>query len=216
MKRNIVIAALTAAALIGGGTATALATTADDEAPARQTDARTADDDAHDDRDDDSRASSAGVTAPEAIASALRHVPGTAVSAELEAEGDEDDEGGEDGGRRAVWEVDVLTPDSTWRGVTVDAGTGKVLDARAGDEDDGDDGDDGTAPVRTALKGASVTAADAAKAVAGKGGEVTSVDLDADGRAKGWEVETHGSGRDDGHDWRVDLRSGKAVADHDD
>ncbi|MEU0742442.1 PepSY domain-containing protein [Streptomyces sp. NPDC006134] len=208
MKRNIVIAALTAAALIGGGTATALATTADDEAPARQTDTRAADDDAHDDdagdRDDDTaRASTAEVAAPEAIASALRHTTGTVVSAELD---DEDD----DHGHRTVWEVDVLTSDNVWRSVTVDAGTGKVLDTHTEDEDDG------TAPVRAALKGASVSAADAAKAVAGKGGEVTSVDLDEDGRSKGWEVETHGSGQDDEHDWHVDLRTGKATAERDD
>ncbi|MEV5886786.1 PepSY domain-containing protein [Streptomyces sp. NPDC052020] len=205
MKRNIVIAAVTAAALIGGGTATALAITADDEGPARQADTRASDDDAHDDDTDDrggapARASVTGVTAPEAIASALRHTAGTVVSAELD---DEDDDGG-----RTVWEVDVLTPDSTWRGVTVDAGTGKVVDAHTENDED-----EGTAAARSALKGASVTAADAAKAVAGKAGRVTSVDLDEDGRSPGWEVESHGS---DGHDWLVDLRTAKVTPDHDD
>lgn len=189
MKRNIVIAALAAAALIGGGTATALATTGDDEGPERQTTTRVS--------DDDGTSTAPGVSAPEAIASALRSAPGTAVSAELD---DEDDEDG-----RTVWEVDVLTREDTWRSVTVDAGTGKVLDTRAEDDDD-------TAAVRAALKGATVTASDAAKAVAGQGGEVTSVDLDEDGRTKGWEVESDGSDQE----WRVGLKTPKATTTHDD
>ncbi|MET9254502.1 PepSY domain-containing protein [Streptomyces sp. NPDC003717] len=67
MQRNIVIAAVTAAALAVGGTATALAASGDD----------------------DDAAPSAKVTASEAIAAALKDTPGTAVSAELD-----DDEGG--------------------------------------------------------------------------------------------------------------------------
>lgn len=200
MKRNIVIAAVTAAALIGGGTATALATTADDEGPARQADTRPSDDDTGDRDDAPARASVTGVTAPQAIASALRHTAGTVVSAELD---DEDDDRG-----RTAWEIDVLTPDSTWRSVTVDAGTGKVVDTHTENDED-----EGTTAVRSALKDASVTAADAAKAVAGKGGEVTSVDLDEDGRSPAWEVESHGS---DGHDWLVDLKTAKVTQDHDD
>jgi hypothetical protein len=58
-----------------------------------------------------------------------------------------------------------------------------------------------------------VTAAQAAEAAAAKG-TVTDVDLDDDGRAKGWDVST-GSGRDD-RDWRVDLKTGKVTADSDD
>ena len=222
MKRNIVIAAVTAAALVGGGTATALAVSGDD-APKRQANTWAADDDRddrdddgrdddgardrdddrddrgdRDDRDDDAQAASSKVTAAEAVAAALKHTPGTAVSVELD---DEDDDGG-----RTAWEVDVLAGGDTWYSVWVDPATGKVLDARQDDEDDADE-------VRAALKGTSVTAEEAARAAAAEG-TVTSVELDDDGDA-GWEVETRASGGDD-RDWRVGLNSGKVTADGDD
>ncbi|GGX34436.1 PepSY domain-containing protein [Streptomyces lomondensis] len=196
MKRNIVIAAVTAAALIGGGTATALATTGDDKGSARQAaNTRLADDDGRDDRDDDTRVASADVTASEAIASALKHTSGTAVSAELDDEDDSD---------KVIWKVDVLSGDNTWHSVSVDPSNGKVLGSHADDEDD-------TAQVRAALKGSSVTAEEAAKAAAGKG-TVTSVDLDEDGRNKSWEAETHKSGGAE-QDWKIDLKTGKTTAD---
>ena len=214
MKRNILIAVVTAAALVGGGTATALAVSGDDDGPASvaQTETRTGDDDGRDDetRDDDGqdddtrdddrdgRAVSGGVTAADAIAAALKHTPGTAVSAELD---DEDDDGG-----KAVWEVDVLGGGDTWHSVRVDPGSGKVLGAQKDDEDD-------TAEVRAALKGASVTAGEAAKAAAAKG-TVVSVGLDDDGD-RGWEAETRASSGDE-RDWRVDPSSGSVAADRDD
>ncbi|MET9765197.1 PepSY domain-containing protein [Streptomyces sp. NPDC006372] len=206
MKRNIVIAAVTAAALIGGGTATAIATTGDDEGSARQAaNTRLSDDDGRDDqdgaddRDDDTaKASSADVTAPEAIASALKHTPGTVVSAELDDEDDSD---------KVIWKVDVLAGDSTWHSVSIDPSSGKVLGSHTDDEDD-------TAQVRAALKGASVTAEQAAKAAAGKG-VVTSVGLDEDGKDKSWEAETRKSGGVE-QDWKVDLNTGKVTADQDD
>ncbi|MGW5132420.1 PepSY domain-containing protein [Streptomyces sp. NPDC004135] len=209
MKRNIVIAAVTAAALIGGGTATALATTGDDEGSARQAatprsagdDARDDQDDAddQDDRDDDAaRAASTDISAREAIAAALKHTSGTAVSAEL----DDEDDGG-----KVVWKVDVLSGDSTWRSVSVDPAGGKVLGAQSDDEDD-------TARVRAALKGSSVTAEEAAKAVAGKG-VVTSVDLDEDGEDRSWEAETRTPGGAE-QDWKIDLKTGKITQDRSD
>ncbi|MDK1346453.1 PepSY domain-containing protein [Streptomyces sp. 378] len=195
MKRNIVIAAVTAAALIGGGTATALATSGDDGGSARQAaDTRPQNDDVRDDGDD-ARAASSKVTASEAIASALKHTAGTAVSAELDDEDDSD---------KVVWQIDVLSGDSTWHSVSVDPADGRVLGAHADDEDD-------TAQVRAALKGSSVTAEEAAKAAAGKG-VVTSVDLDEDGKGKSWEAETHKSGGAE-QDWKVDLKTGKVTAD---
>ncbi|GAA2762941.1 PepSY domain-containing protein [Streptomyces paradoxus] len=203
MKRNIVIAAVTAAALIGGGTATALATTGDDQGSARQAaNTKLSDDgsrDDQDDRDDDAaRVSSSGVTAPEAIASALKHTSATVVSAELDDEDDSD---------KVVWNVDVLSGDNTWHSVSVDPSNGKVLGAQTDDEDD-------TAQVRAALKGSSVTAEQAAKAAAGKG-VVTSVGLDEDGKDKSWEAETRKSGGAE-QDWKIDLKSGKVTADRDD
>ncbi|MEV6083434.1 PepSY domain-containing protein [Streptomyces parvulus] len=231
MRRNIVIAAVTAAALIGGGTATALATTGDDDrGTAPRADVSVSDDggvrdeadgqgdDAageRDDRDDADRVSSAKVTAAEAIAAALRETPGTAVSADLDAADDDgdDDTDGDDRRERAAWEVDVLAGDGTWHSVRIDPGTGKVLGShRDGDEDD-------TAEVRAALKGTSVDAADAARAAAGKGA-VTSVDLDDDGDDDGdgraaWEVETRTDGKGE-QDWRVDPGTGKVTADRSD
>ncbi|MGV9280846.1 PepSY domain-containing protein [Streptomyces sp. NPDC003730] len=199
MKRNIVIAAVTAAALIGGGTATALATTGDDdrrEAPV------------------DSGEAAAKVTAAEAVASALKDTPGTAVTAELDDEAgasDDDGDDGDDGRERAAWEVDVLSGDGAWHSVRVDPATGKVLGSERDDEDD-------TAEVRAALKGTSVDAAEAAKAAAGHG-TVLSVELDEDGHhgdgKPAWEVETRAAGKDgqDGRDWRVDTGTGKVTAD---
>jgi len=210
MKRNIVIAAVTAAALIGGGTATALATTGDDGGTARQAanNTRLSDDDVRDDqddRDDDSgrdddavRAASTDVTAPEAIAAALKHTPGTAVSAELDDEDDSD---------KVTWQVDVLSGDNSWHSVRVDPGTGKVLSDHKDQEDD-------TAQVRAALKVSSVTAEEAAKAAASQG-TVTSVDLDEDGKGKSWEAETHKSGGAE-QDWKIDLNTGKVTADRSD
>ncbi|KOU59664.1 peptidase propeptide and YpeB domain protein [Streptomyces sp. MMG1533] len=193
MKRNIVIAAVTAAALVGGGTATALAVTGDgDEGTARQTDVQV---NGSGVQDDGTARVSGDVTAAEAIASALRHSPGTAVSADLD---DQDDAG------PVVWDVDVLGSGNTWHSVRIDPGTGKVLGSHTEHEDD-------TAEVRAALKGTSVTAAEAADAAAGKG-TVTSVDLDEDGTSKAWEVETHKSGKAE-QDWNVGLKTGKVTAD---
>ncbi|MGA5019593.1 PepSY domain-containing protein [Streptomyces griseoincarnatus] len=212
MKRNIVIAVVTAAALVGGGTATALAVAGDDDDTTSVT--RTDDDrddrgedrsddrddraeDRSDDRDGDDddgavRAAAGGVTAAEAITAALKHTPGTAVSAEL------DD---------SSWEVDVLAEGDTWHTVRIAPDSGKVLGAQKDDEDD-------AAEVRAALKGASVTAEDAAKAAAAKG-TVVSVDLDDDGDDRGWEAETRASGGDE-RDWSVGLTSASVTADRDD
>ncbi|MFC9543796.1 PepSY domain-containing protein [Streptomyces sp. NPDC056956] len=209
MKRNIVIAVVTATALVGGATATALAVSGDDAPTTRQADTRF--DDRTDDRDDDgrdddrddrddrdgARAASAKVTAADAIAAALEHRPGTAVSAELD---DRDDD------RRAVWEVDVLAGGDNWYSVRIDPATGKVLGSQKDDEDDADE-------VRAALKGASVSAQDTARAAAAKG-TVTSVELEDDDE-RGWEVETTNA-RGAEKDWHVDLKSGKVTADRDD
>ncbi|MEU9070087.1 PepSY domain-containing protein [Streptomyces sp. NPDC048109] len=217
MKRNIVIAAVTAAALIGGGTATALATTGDDDGATPRADVSTADvsvsddggvRDEADDRDDDAaRAASAKVTAADAVAAALADTPGTAVSAEL----DDEDDDGDDRRERAAWEVDILAGDGTWHTVRVDPDGGKVLGSER------DDDEDDTAEVRAALKGASVDAAEAARATAAAGhSTVTSVELDEDGHygdgEPAWEVETQASGKGE-RDWRVDPRTGKVTAD---
>ncbi|MFI2615567.1 PepSY domain-containing protein [Streptomyces sp. NPDC018584] len=212
MKRNIVIATVAAAALITGGTATALATTGDDEGAANRSSVQLKD---HDRKDDDHKsddaaentaeAKAAKVTAADAIRAALAKTPGTAVSAELDEE---------DGG--LVWGVDVLKG-NTWHEVEVDPGTGKVLGTWVDKDDDGDDTAD-AARVNSALKGASTSAEDAARTAAAKG-TVTSVDLDDDGTAGAWGVETTGA-KGAESEWHVDLKTGKVTADradsHDD
>ncbi|MEV5977121.1 PepSY domain-containing protein [Streptomyces sp. NPDC052114] len=206
MKRNIVIATVAAVALIGGGTATALAVTGDDESSAAKKSSVQLKDDGRDDAAENTvEAKAAKVTAADAIKAALAKTGGTAVSAELDEE---------DGG--LVWGVDVLKG-STWHDVEVDPGTGKVLGTWVDKDDDADDAAD-TARLNTALKGASTSAEDAARAAAAKG-EVTSVDLDDDGTATAWEVETT-SAKGAESDWHVDLKTGKVTADrtgdHDD
>jgi len=112
MKRNLVIAALTATALIGGGTATALAMAAD-----------------RDDRIGSEAAAQSGVTAADAVAAALKHTPGTVASVDL------DDDGA------GVWDVDVIKGDGTEYSVTIAPDTGKVVGAHK-DNDDDNDADD--------------------------------------------------------------------------
>ncbi|MEU6677762.1 PepSY domain-containing protein [Streptomyces sp. NPDC046925] len=222
MKRNIVIATVAALALVGGGTATALASSGDDEssAAAKKSSVQLKNDDRDNDRDDDrydddrnddrnddrddakentAEVKAAKLTAADAIKAALASQSGTAVSAEL----DDEDNGG------LVWDVDVLGKSSTWHSVQVDPGTGKVLGSHTEQDEDGDAG-----RVAAALKGASTSAEDAAKAAAAKG-TVTSVDLDDDGTAKAWEAET-ASGKGAESDWKVDLQSGKVTADKSD
>ncbi|MEV6385819.1 PepSY domain-containing protein [Streptomyces sp. NPDC051773] len=231
MKRNIVIATITAVALIGGGTATAIAVAGDDEAPAKKTVSVSNDDNDRDDVNDDSddtardkaddkaedraardtdqdaddkaenaaEAKAGQVTAADAIATALKSKAGTAVSADL------DDEG-----TNLVWDVDVLTAGDKWFSVQVDPSTGKVLGTHADRDDDGDDAAE-TAQIRAALKGSSVTAAEAAEAAADKG-TVTSVDLDEESADQAWEVDTTAADGT-GSDWRVNLDSGKLTAD---
>ncbi|MGY1453152.1 PepSY domain-containing protein [Streptomyces sp. SS8] len=155
MNRKLVVAAVATAALAVGGSTLAFADddTAqdalaaslragadtgdrDDEADDRGDDSRG--DDKGDDRDDDDRDESrtlrgAGVTLQEAVAAALKAVPGTAESAELE----------DDDSDRPVWEVDVLGEDGTWHEVSVDADSADVLERSAGSDDrDDDKGDD--------------------------------------------------------------------------
>ncbi|WP_327396631.1 PepSY domain-containing protein [Streptomyces phaeochromogenes] len=235
MKRNIVIATIAAAALIGGGTATAIAVSGDEEAPAKKsnvqvsnddtgrdddanvndTDDNDADNDA-DDKAEDKAAKDTGedaedkaenaadakvaqVDAADAIKAALKNTKGTAVSADL------DDEG-----TKHVWDVDILTNGGAWHSVQVDPSTGKVVGSHVDRDDDGDDAAE-TAQIRAALKGSSVTAAEAAEAGAAKG-TVTSVDLDEESTDKAWEVDTTAA-NGTGSDWRVNPDSGKITAD---
>ncbi|MDQ0596614.1 putative membrane protein YkoI [Streptomyces canus] len=218
MKRNTVIAAVAAVALVGGGTAAAIAVSGDDEGPAKKTVAVTNDADDTDgtaqdgdrsarptdgsaeDKAQDSAAAKAGqITAADAIRAALRHTSGTAVSADL------DDEG-----TAHVWEVDVLAGGGTWHSVQVAPADGKVLGSHTEKDEDGDDAAE-TAQIRAALKGTSVSAAEAAEAAAAKG-TVTSVDLDEESRDPAWDADTTAPDGT-GSEWRVNPDSGKVTAD---
>ncbi|MFG3425209.1 PepSY domain-containing protein [Streptomyces californicus] len=220
MKRNVTIAAITAAVLIGGATAStvAFADSDGDRTPARSANVSTADE-RNDERTDDDRtedasddrspaaAKNARTTLDQAVAAALRSVPGTVTEAELDA--DDDDHDG-----RAVWELDVRGSDKKWHDVTVDATTGKVLKTRQ--DDDNDDRD------RHAPRSSAVTLDEAAAAALKSApGTVTSIDLDDDddddrrGNVLRWDVDVAGK---DGkhHELKVDAKTAKVTVDRDD
>ncbi|MFG2206135.1 PepSY domain-containing protein [Streptomyces sp. NPDC048638] len=199
MKRHIVIATAAAAALIAGGTTTALAVNSGDGPGSVQSGARTtAQLAAHDGQgrggddggqEDVREARAAGVSAPQAAAAALKAVPGTVSGLDL----DRDRPG-------LVWEADVLGKDGKWHEVTLDAGSGRVLDQHVDHEDDA-----------VSPSGAKVDAAAAAR-IAGAHATVTSLDLDDDHRARAvWEAETvTKDGKE--HKLLIDPDSGKPTA----
>ncbi|MFF1417215.1 PepSY domain-containing protein [Streptomyces sp. NPDC058280] len=211
MKRNLVIAAITAAALIGGGTYTAVAMDDDDRSGTGTATAPvpvsrvTASDDATagttgtDDTADGVVATRTGLTASDAAAAALKKYPGAVASVER------DDDGSD---RTSRWEVELLGTDNRWHELKVDAVTGAVrTDGRHDDDDDRDD--------RAALRGAKVDARQAAAAaLASVPGTVTSVDLDDDHKSR-WEVDVRGKdGRT--HELNVHAQTAKTTADRDD
>ncbi|MGW8983475.1 PepSY domain-containing protein [Streptomyces parvus] len=226
MKRNVTIAAITAAVLIGGTTAATVAF-ADSDGDRDRTSTRSASsvsladddrddrddrtDDASDDRSDDrapAAAKSARISLDQAVAAALKSVPGTVTQAELDR--DDDDHDG-----RAVWELDVRGSDKKWHDVTVDATNGKVLKTRDDDNDDRDD---------HAPRSSAVTLNEAAAAALKTApGTITSIDLDDDddddngrrGEVLRWDVDIAGK---DGkqHELRVDAKTGKVTVDRDD
>ncbi|MFF9244980.1 PepSY domain-containing protein [Streptomyces globisporus] len=222
MKRNVTIAAITAAVLIGGTTAATVAF-ADSDGDRDRTSTRSAStvsladdrddrtDDASDDRSDDrapAAAKNARISLDQAVAAALKSVPGTVTQAELDR--DDDDHDG-----RAVWELDVRGSDKKWHDVTVDAGNGKVLKTRDDDNDDRDD---------HAPRSSAVTLNDAAAAALKTApGTITSIDLDDDDDDDNgsrsdvlrWDVDVAGK---DGkqHELRVDAKTGKVAVDRDD
>jgi len=207
MKRHIAIAAVTAAVLVGGG-AVATAAFADDADGTSRTQAAQdgpgKNSTGRDSTSKDSTRTGGPVTVDDAVAAALKAVPGTVTEAELD---DDDDD-------RDVWELDVYGSDKVWHDVTVDAGSGKVLTDRDDDDDDRD---------RHAPRSATVSLNAAVNAALGSApGTVTSVDLDDDddddgrkGGALRWDVDIKGK---DGksHELHVDAKTGKVTVDQDD
>ncbi|MFD0904751.1 PepSY domain-containing protein [Actinomadura sediminis] len=137
------------------------------------------------------------VTAMQAAQAALKAAPGTVEDIDL------DDDGG-----AAVWEVDVVASGGV-RGVSIDAGSGKVVQNRADRDDDDDDRREAAAEAK-ALGGAKVTAAAAANAaLKAAPGTVTSVDFQP-GDGPSWEVEVAGSDGTE-REVTVDAASGKVL-----
>ncbi|MFE7754840.1 PepSY domain-containing protein [Streptomyces sp. NPDC057418] len=203
MKRNIAIAAVTAAVLVGGGAAATVAF-ADDDSSRRATGTT-----AKTHGGEESAPGTGGaISLDQAVAAALKAVPGTVTEAELDDDDDDDD--------RALWELDVYGSDRTWHDVKVDARTAKVVSDR--EDDDNDDRD------RHAPRSASVTPAAAARAALHSvPGSVTSIDLDDDrddddddrrGGVLRWDVEVAGK---DGtrHELHVDAKNGQVTVDDD-
>ncbi|MFD3971150.1 PepSY domain-containing protein [Streptomyces cyaneofuscatus] len=207
MKRNVTIAAVTAAVLIGG-TAAATVAFADDGDDRRT---GTSVQQPTTDGKDQAPARTTSVTLDQAVAAALKSAPGTVTEAGLDDDDDDDD------GGRTVWELDVHGSDKTWHDVTVDATTGKVLKTR--EDDDNDDRD------RNAPRASTVTLNQAAEAALKTApGSITSIDLDDDdddddsgrkGSVLRWDVDITGK---DGkqHELKVDAKTGKVTVDRDD
>lgn len=139
------------------------------------------------------------VTAVQAAQAALKAAPGTVEDIDLDDDGDP-----------AVWEVDVVASGGV-RTVSVDAGSGKVVQNRADDDDDdGDDDRREAAADAKALGAAKVTAVAAANAaLKAAPGTVTSVDFQT-GTTPSWEVEVSGSNGTE-HEVTVDAASGKVL-----
>lgn len=191
MKRRIAIAAVTAAVLVGGGTVTAVAF-ADGNGRS-----------SHEISHGNSRGSShgevrgsnaSGVGVKDAVAAAVKAVPGTVTEARL------DDRNG-----RNVWQLDVYGSDRVRYDVTVDADTAKVLGRHTSD-----DRGRRTPPSAPVTLSAAVDAA-----LRSAPGTVTSIELDdadRNGRALHWEVDVRDANGMH-HELNVDARTARVTAD---
>lgn len=181
--RRLLVAGVAVAAVAAGTAGTALAASHGD---------------GHGHGHGDRPAKAPAVTAGQAMAAALKAVPGTVGEADL------------DGG---AWEIEVLAADGTWREVTVGTATAKVTADRAGR------GSGSDAAEARGLKNTKVTAQQAAAtALRTVPGAVTSVELENEGAKPAWEVEITGK---DGarHELLVDGAGGTVTrneAEHDD
>ncbi|MGW1838097.1 PepSY domain-containing protein [Streptomyces sp. NPDC002067] len=219
MKRRIVLAVTAAAVLIAGGATTAVAVNTDGGPGSPQSEARTtaqltatagangAAGGDHEDAAEARQAAGVRTTAAQAATAAVRAVPGTVTEIELD----------EDHGA-LVWEADVLGRDGAWHSLTLDPLTTRVIRSHTDRDTSGAHGQD---RVRAALRGTTVDAASAARAVGQGRGTVTSVDFEDDhGTEPVWEVETVTRGGEE-HTYLVDPRSAAVSAapsddDHDD
>lgn len=187
MQRNIAVIAVAAAVLIGGGAAAAAAFTDNESSGGNSSSSRK----------DSAPVAVTGdsVTVDDAVAAALKAVPGRVIEAEL----DDDDSKG------LVWEIDVYGSDKVWHDVKVDADNAKVLSER-GDADN-------RRPVPGSDRVSVIAAVDAARGT--EPGTVTSVDLDGDDGTLVWDVDIAGKdGRN--HELDVDARTADVSGSKDD
>lgn len=192
MQRNIAVIAVTAAVLIGGGAAAAAAFTDNESGGGGNSSSR-----GKDSAPAGARAAAKGdvITVDDAVAAALKAVPGRVTEAEL----DDDDSNG------LVWELDVYGSDKVWHDVKVDADNAKVLSDR-GDENN-------RRPVPGSGRVSVIDAADAARGA--EPGAVTSVDLDGDDGTLIWDVDIAGKdGRN--HEMDVDAKTAEVSGGKDD
>ncbi|MEW1750123.1 PepSY domain-containing protein [Streptomyces angustmyceticus] len=202
--RAVVLATAAAVALIGGtGAATAFA---DDDGPAPQSSVRLSQSERHldDAAKDRAQVKADKVSQSEATAKALKAVPGTATSAEL----DNADRNGS-----LVWEVDVLGKDRKSHDVTIDAGNGKVLNTHTDRDDDAaQDAAETQALVKADKIGHGKATDTALKAVPGTVVSYGLDDNDRNGSAV-WEVDVLGKDHKS-HDVTIDAASGKVLDQH--
>ncbi|MFI0780092.1 PepSY domain-containing protein [Streptomyces sp. NPDC021212] len=202
--RAVVLATAAAIALIGGtGAATAFA---DDDGPAPKSSVQLTQAQRHldDTAEDRAQVKADKVSYDEATAAALKAVPGTATSAEL----DHADRNGS-----LVWEVDVFGKDHKNHDVTIDAGNGKVLDRHTDRDDDAaEDAAETQALLKADKTGYAKATAQALKATPGT---VTSYGLDDNDRGGSatWEFDVLGKDHKS-HEVTVDAADGKVLAQH--
>ncbi|MFJ6789434.1 PepSY domain-containing protein [Streptomyces angustmyceticus] len=202
--RAVVLATAAAVALIGGtGAATAFA---DDDGPAPQSSVQLSQNERHLDDTAKERAQvKAGkIGQSEATAKALKAVPGTATSAELDTA---------DRNGALVWEVGVLGKDHRNHEVTLDAGNGKVLAKHTDRDDDAAQDAAETRSLVAADKTGHGKAAD--KALQAVPGTVVSYSLDDNDRngSAVWEVGVLGKDHKS-HEVTLDAASGKVLGQH--
>ncbi|MEU7488591.1 PepSY domain-containing protein [Streptomyces sp. NPDC042319] len=202
--RAVVLGTAAAVALIGStGAVTAFAS---DDAPAPHSSVKLSQSERHldDTAKDRAQVKADKVSQSEATAKALKAVPGTATSAELDTA---------DRNGSLIWEVDVFGKDHKNHDVTIDAGNGKILNKHT---DRDDDAAQDAAEARAQVKADKIGHAEATdKALKAVPGTVTSYSLDDNDRngSTVWEVDVLGQDHKS-HDVTIDAASGKVLNQH--
>ncbi|QLH22333.1 PepSY domain-containing protein [Streptomyces sp. Rer75] len=202
--RAVVLGTAAAIALIGGtGAASAFA---DDDGPAPKSSVQLNQSERHldDTAQDRTQVKADKVSYDQATAAALKAVPGTATSAELDTA---------DRNGSLIWEVDVFGKDHKSHDITVDAGNGKVLGQHTDRDDDAaEDARETQALIKGDKTGYGKATDQALNAVPGT---VTSFGLDDNDRTGATVYEVDVLGKDHkSHDITVDAASGKVLGQH--